>query len=76
MCPAQQGWDRGESVIADTHEARGQDTGLCLEGCVKCVTDEAQHEAGPWRGRSRFRGLGRGLGFGLASTLRCRFGGL
>ena len=49
--------DGGESVIADTHEARGQDTGLCLEGCVKRVTDEAQHEAGLWRGGAGLGGL-------------------
>ena len=69
-------WDGGKSIIADTHEARGQDASLCLEGSVKCMTDEAQHEAGPRRGRSRFRGLGRGLGLGLTGTLRCWFGRL
>ena len=31
--------DGGESVIADTHEAGGQDAGLHLEGRVKHVTD-------------------------------------
>ena len=52
--------DGGESIVADTHKARGQDAGLRLKGCVKHVTDEAQHKAGPRRGRCRFRGLGRG----------------
>ena len=53
---AGKGRDRGESVIADTHEARGQDASLRLEGCVKHMTYEAQHEAGLQRGGSGFRG--------------------
>ena len=69
-------WDRGESIIADTHEAGGQDASMRLEGCVKHVTDKAQHEAGLRRGGSGFRGLGRGLGPSLASTLQHWFRGL
>ena len=71
-----EGRDRGESVIADTHEARGQDASLCLEGCVKRMTNEAEHKAGPRRGERGFGRLGRGLGLSLAGTLQCRFGGL
>ena len=63
------GQDRGKSIVADTHEARGQDASLHLEGRVERVTNEAQHEVGPRRGGSRLRQLGRGLGLGLASTL-------
>ena len=73
---AGKGRDRGESVIADTHEARGQDASLCLEGRVKHVTDEAQHKAGPRGGKSGLRGLGRGLGLCLAGILRHGLGGL
>ena len=29
-----EGWDGGEGVVADTHEAWGQDAGLRLEGRV------------------------------------------
>ena len=70
-----EGQDGGKSVVADTHKARGQDAGLCLEGRVEHVTNETQHKAGPNRGRSGLRGLGRGLGLRPASTLRHRLGG-
>ena len=73
---AGEGQDGGESIVADTHEARGQDAGLHLEGGVKHMTNEAQHKAGLRRGKSRVRGLGRGLGLGLAGTLQCGFSGL
>ena len=45
-----EGWDSSEGIIADTHEARGQDPGLGLESRVERMTDETQHEAGSWRG--------------------------
>ena len=60
--------NRGKGIIADTHEARGQDSGLGLKSCVEQMTDETQHEAGLQRGKSRLRWLGRGLGLCLAST--------
>ena len=66
----------GEGVIAGTHEARGQDPGLGLEGSIQRMTGEAQHEAGSYGGWSRLCRRGRGLGLSLAGTFRRGLGRL
>ena len=44
------GRDSSKGIVADTHEARGQDPGLGLESCVERVTNKTQHEDGSRRG--------------------------